>query len=656
MYQKIYIIFILVFVIDGILFTAHAQQPEGWDELMQLLADEAVATNDDADALEAQVADLDDLREHQMNLNTASKTELLRLPFLDDTQIDAFLDYRTRHAALHTFDELLLIPGIGQRELRWLRLVATISEPDASPQKKRLRQELLARIDVPLYERAGWPWARGIANRWRYIARYGRWEAGVRGERDAGEPMFTHDVPLWDAMGLYASVNNVGVLRQAIVGDFKVNFGEGIVINQGFGFGKMTPHFWRTGQTLRPHRSADEFSFMRGAAAELAFRHGWTLTTFASARHLDATPNSDNTVATIITSGYHRTDSELARRHNLWSHTAGAHAAWNNAMLAFGASALYQHYDHKLARGKALYRQIYPEGQHFGNMSIDYSLRRSWLALRGETARSFSEHGGGWATINRAAVRLNANTQFSAIQRFYSYRYYSAHARAYGENSNVQNESGICVMAEAQRVGPFALTAYFDLFYSPWPRYTMTHSSTGWETMGNVAYTHRRHTLTLRYRTKSKERSDTPIQTYHLRATYVVALNRSWSLQTTAFLNRQHTSDGNSTGYAFCPRVSFGDSQQTLGAALALTLFHTTDYDSRIAIYEPTLTQTFGLQQLYGRGQRLAATLRLRLGRHVSLQAKLGTTHYSDRTIISDGPTRIDSPWKTDILFQLKIR
>ncbi len=84
-------------------------------------------------------------------------------------------------------------------------------------------------------------------------------------------------------------------------------------------------------------------------------------------------------------------------------------------------------------------------------------------------------------------------------------------------------------------------------------------------------------------------------------------------------------------------------------------LFRTTDYDSRLALYEPTLTQTFGLIQLYGRGQRIAATLRLRLGTNVSLQTKLGVTHYSDRDEISSGPTLIASPWKADASILLRL-
>lgn len=634
---------------------AYAQTDDDvWDELLQSLADEAVATGDDTDALEMQIDDLNDLREHPLDLNSATKQQLLRLPFIDDAQAEAILDYRTRRGQLLSVGELLLAEGIGQQEVKLLKLVSVVMPVTEAINKAKLKHEFTARLDVPLYSRAGWSWGRGIANRWRYVIDRGHWEAGLRGERDSGEPMFTRRIPLWDAMGGHVMLSDVGIVRNAVVGDFKVAFGEGLVVNQGFGFGKMLTHFWRMGASLRPHRSTDEFNFMRGGGAELDFGRGWRLTAFASVRKVDATINPDNSISSVNSSGLHRTEAELAHRRTVWSNTAGTDFGWQGRGIGVGLTVMYQHYDHALSRGNALYRQIYPQGYHFGNVGLHYAFRRSWLVVRGETARSFAAGGGGWATLNRAAVRFGPNTQLSAIQRFYSYHYYSPHARAYGDNSRVQNESGICLLAEAERAGPFSLSAYFDLFYSPWPRYTMTHASTGWEAMASVGFTQRQHRLLLRFRTKSKEHSDLRAQDYHLRATYSWRVAAEWNLQCMAFIHRHHTIVANSNGYAFMPRIDFSPKRQPVAASLSAVIFSTSDYDSRIAVYEPTLFRSFGLQQFYGRGQRVAATMRVKLGRHFALQAKLGVTHYSDRDVISSGITQISSPWKSDVQLLLR--
>lgn len=632
-----------------------------WDDMLQQLADEA-ALIDDGEDLEAQFNDLNYLHENPFDINTATKADLLRLPFVSPEQADAILDFIARHGPVHDIGELLLARGIGQREVWWLKACAAVLPDDSgttntTPRNKPFSHELLTRLDIPFYQRQGWPWAQGIAHRLRYVARWQRWEAGFRGEKDSGEPMFTRDIPLWDAMGLYASLHDVGCLNNAVVGDYKVAFGEGLVINQGFGFGKMFSNLWRIATGVRPQRSFDELHFLRGAAATLQLARDWQLTAFGSMRRMDAVINADNTTNGVSTSGLHRTPSELSHRNALWSHTAGTHLQWHRNWLTLGATALWQHYDHRLVRGNALYRQIYPEGTHFGNVSIDYRASWSRFTFRGETARSFAETDGGWATLNRAALRLGPNMQLSAIQRFYSYQYYSAHARAFGENSRAQNESGICLAIDAERVGPFAINAYFDLFHSPWPRYTMTHASTGWEASTQAGWSpNRRHALTARYRIKNKERSDIRATSHTLRATYVCQLASPWTLSATAMLHRHHTATTNSTGYAIIPRIDYGSNEQTLAASLTAMLFQTNDFESRITLYEPSLLQTFGLLQVYGRGQRVAATLRLRLSRHVNLQAKLGVTHYSDRDVISSGPLLINSPWKSDASILLRIR
>lgn len=637
---------------------ASAQTPaDDWDETMQQLADE-LSDEADGDAWEAQTQQLYDLHEHPLDLNSATKTQLMQLPFLDADAADALLDYRAANGPLRAMSELLLVRGIGQRELRWLRLFATVAvqEPQADP-RRRLRQEFTTRFDLPLYERDGWPWARGIAHRWRYAVRQGAWEAGLRGEKDAGEMLFTREQPLWDDLGGFVALREKGCLRTAVVGDYKVAFGEGVIANQGWGFGKMTTGFWRNSQTVRPHRSNDEVAYMRGAAADIAIGRGAVLTAFASLRRTDATLNADGSAATLVTTGYHRTDTERDRRHNTWSHTAGMHAAWELRRLRLGATAVWQHYDRYLEPGSALYRQIYPRGRHFANVGIDYAWHTPWLILRGETARSFAEGRGGWATLNRAALRFSPNTQVAVIQRFYSYNYFSPHARAFGEGSRVQNESGVCLMAEADRVGSFALRGYVDVFHSPWPRYTMTRASTGWEAMAHVAYSpSSRHKAQLRYRFRSKESSDIRAADHHLRAAYAWQLTPRWRIAANAFVHRHAAPDGASTGLALAPRADYGTADQRFATSLSAMFFRADDYDCRITTYEPTLASAFGLQQLYGRGQRFVATARLRLGRRLYLQAKLGATHYSDRTAISSGPLRIDSPWKTDVWLLLRIR
>lgn len=649
---------------------ARAQTEHEWDELMQQMAEEAGVDEDSQQGVEAQIEQLTDLHEHPLDLNSVTREQLLALPFLSERAVDALLDYRTLNGPLRSMGELLLIGGLDTRECRWLRLCATVGEAAADTSRRdtswwgRGRHELLARTDIPLYNRAGWKWQRGIAQRWRYTWQQGRHlDAGLRAENDAGEPLFNRDTPAFDSYGGHLMLHDWGAVQTAIVGDYRVGFGQGLVINNGLQLGKLTTGLWRSGSYLRPHRSTDEVHFLRGAAATIVLGCFTTLTAFYSRRKLDATVSDSNTVASINTTGLHRTATELAHKGTLTSQTAGMHIgaslhptiAGQPHTLHLGATALYQHYDHNFRQGKALYRRILPDGYQFGAASVDYTWQMPHITFRGETARNFCDRGGGWATQNRVSWRFSSSTQLTALHRFYGMNYYSDHASAYGENSRVQNESGVALLLDADRVGPVALRAFFDYFYHPWPRYTMTRQSDGWEALLQATYQPRRgQQLLLRYRVKSKELSDRRYFSHQLRTAYVRPLSRRWTAQATAHAHCYHA-EATSTGLAIAPRMDYTSPDARLRFSVLGVLFRTDDFQSRLFLYEPSLLQSFGLQQLYGRGQRLATTLRWQTRRRRwTIQGKLGITHYTDRTEISSGPLLIRSSWKPDLQLLLR--
>ena len=649
-----------------------AQQADGeWEEVLQGIV-EAVGEDAESQMWEAQMEMFNELHENPIDLNRATRDQLLQLPFLSEGTVDDILTYRTFHEAFYTLGELLLIPSLSADARRWLRFFLTI-DPASLPSHDQRREaswwgrgshDILTRTDIPLYQREGWPWRRGIAGRLRYTWKQGRHiDVGLRLEKDAGEALFTRDNPFWDSYGGHIMIKDIGVLRQFIVGDFKAGFGEGLVLNNGLLFDKTTTALWRTQGGIRPHRSTDEVDFLRGIAATADFGKHWSVTALYSYRRLDATVAKDNTVSTISTSGLHRTAGELARKGTLGSHTTAVHAGWRQQRWHAGATALYQYYDHQFRRGTSAYQQIRPEGYQFGAVSLDYGYRSPRLFVGGETARSFDLHGGGWATLNKIAWNIGPTTSLTAIQRFYSYRYFAPHASAFGENSEVQNESGLALLFDADRLGPFALRAFFDFFYSPWPRYSMTRASTGWEGLLQTKWQPRQgRSLLLRYRVKSKESSDRRHYSHQLRTTYVHGFTDHWSVQASVSLHHYHepstpdAATASSTGIAFVPRVDYTSTDARLRVALATAFFRTTDFNSRLYLYEPSLLNSFGFQQLYGRGQRLAATLRLRTSNgRWTFQTKLGITHYSDRSAISSGALQIDSPWKPDLQFLVKL-
>ncbi len=95
---------------------------------------------------------------------------------------------------------------------------------------------------------------------------------------------------------------------------------------------------------------------------------------------------------------------------------------------------------------------------------------------------------------------------------------------------------------------------------------------------------------------------------------------------------------------------------RTITLRAAVGYFHTDDYASRVYVYEPSMLYSYSYPSFYGEGLRGAFTARLQATRALLLIAKLGITHYMDRSQISSGLQRIDGRNQTDLELQVKLR
>lgn len=66
-----------------------------------------------------------------LNLNTASQTELTRLPGIGETKAAAIVAWRQEHGSFQTVEDLMSVDGIGEKTLENLRPYVTVGEPAA---------------------------------------------------------------------------------------------------------------------------------------------------------------------------------------------------------------------------------------------------------------------------------------------------------------------------------------------------------------------------------------------------------------------------------------------------------------------------------------------------------------------------------------------
>ena len=127
---------------------------ESWENLIEQLMnndDEVSSTH-----WQSLMEDLSELKEHPININTATKQQLERFPFLTDQMVENILYYIYKHGAMLTDKELMMVKDMDIRTARVLKMFITFQQPEKEPRTPTLKnilrygkQELSTRVDIP---------------------------------------------------------------------------------------------------------------------------------------------------------------------------------------------------------------------------------------------------------------------------------------------------------------------------------------------------------------------------------------------------------------------------------------------------------------------------------------------------------------------------
>lgn len=606
-----------------------------------------------------------ELEEHKIDLNKASKEDLDRLFFLTSTQIEEISEYLYWHAPLRTMGELAMIESLEPERRHLLECFVYLgndADKERYPSLKNIlkygKQEIVFTGSVPMYDRKGDK--KGYAGykykHWlKYSYKFGKYfQIGLVGSQDSGEPFFA-GCNKWgyDYYSFYAVARNLWRVKSLVVGRYKARFGMGLVMNTNFSFGKIfalaSPNI---GNSISPQTSRSESAYLQGAATTVNILKGLDATAFLSFRKKDATLDENGNVTTLVTSGYHRTAAEIQRKHNTSQTVAGGNLRYFNHGFHVGATYVFSSFNRVLAPDtKSAFRRYNPAGKQFWNAGIDYGYLCHKFSFDGETATGDC---GALATVHRLTYQPAGELTFTAIQRFYSYKYYSLFSQSFSDGGKVQNESGVYVGASWSATAALTLNAYTDFSYFAWPRYQVSGGSHSWDNFLSLAYKKEVWTAQLRYRFRMRQYDDTDNRLFYrhehrARASVNYTMNRL-TLRTQGDI--AYVDDKGSFGWMLTQNVGYSWSKLSLSALFGY--FCTDDYYSRLYSYEKGTLYGFSFPSFYGHGIHYSIYGRLDLSKSLMLICKLSTTDYFDRNTISSSYQQIDHSSKTDLDVQIR--
>lgn len=665
------IISIICFSILSLVNNLSAQT--SWEEIMI----QSVEENED-NAWEMILEELNDLKENPININTATKEQLEKFPFLSSQLVENILYYIYKYGPMLSEKELLMIENMDKSIIRYLLPFITFessSKKEYIPTFQQVlkfgKQELSVRFDFPFYTKEGYKshyLGYGFYHNLRYSFKYSdKVYFGLTAEKDAGEPFFDKkNKKGYDYYSPYLFIRDIGKIKALAIGNYRLNYGCGLIMNTGFGLGKTATLFTlgNVSKGIQKHSSTDEYNYFQGIALSYKLSKRLTADIFYSYRNMSGSVDNQF-ITSLKKDGYYRTETDLEKRNQLSNQLIGSNIHFNGKYYEWGITSVYNVFNKVFNLPVRYYNMYYPRGRDFLNWGINYKLFWKQFTFWGETATDKNMK---IATLNVLRYTPKSGIQFIVMNRFYDLAYQSLYARSISEGNSVQNENGIYIGLETSLLRHFKLTAYVDWFYFPWKKYLINKSGTsGLDGFLQINYSPVYELdMFIRYRYKNKykdytnrngEKKTVPYIQHKWRYQFNYDSSNDLMLKTTVdYIYNYYKGYKSSQGILIAQSIGYPFKNLPFKIDGNIAWFCTDDYSSRISFYEKSLLYMFSNPSLYGKGIRFSFLTRYEFSKHLIFQAKYGLTYYSDRKTIGTGLEQINGNVKSDLYLQLRVK
>lgn len=653
-----------------------AQEDEKVKDIIESLNGDMSEDNDLSEFTER----LDFFRKHPIDLNLTTQEQLKQLFFLSPIQISNFFNYRKNGTRLLDVLELQGIPGFDVETIgRLLPYVKVkVSETDGlkiSSLTTEGRNDLILRYSRLLQKQRGFkdlPGSRYLGTPEKILLRYRynfseKISASLVMEKDAGETLLNKKTGM-DHLSGHLALFRTGRIKKMIAGDYSMQFGQGLTLWSGFGFGKGADVTSVAARDvgLKPYTSSNEVSFFRGFAGTFDLGRNIHFSPFVSSRKLDASlkalPGGGFILSNINQSGLHRTATELKNHGNLGQFVYGAALQHLSQNLNIGLIAYKNRYQHHFITGTQLYNKYGFTGKQLINTGLHYNYTFRNVYLYGEVAHSLKT---GSAMINGAMAPLSKKTSVVLLYRSYDKDYHNFFSKAVGEATETSNENGWYAGLNYTLFRNLTWSVYGDYFKFPWLRYRVDRPSSGYEMLSQLNYTKAKvFKVILRFKREQKQqnpdaedtgRTTEPILKQNYRMELNWKFNQKFNFQQrTEITQYQKGINSNESGYLFYQDIDYTPMSSRLSANMRFAWFNTPSYNSRIYAYENDVLYGAGSGIYSGKGIRTYLNLRYRPVKKMDIWARYAISVYRNTESLSSGLDEISGNKKAELKVQLR--
>lgn len=675
------ILTICVFI--GIVNTSHAQQALRKEVDVQQLLDDLISYQDEDVNYEELYENYLQLLSQPLNLNTASAEQLRSLCLLSEFQIQEFIAYRKEYGNLLSAYELQTLRSFDLVTLERLLPFITVSNTflDKSFLNRVVSNKnnyLLLRCERILQTKEGFTSRtqkqfQGSPNKFYTRFRTSNpndFSLGFTAEQDAGESF------RWspgskqygvDFLSFHVQVQNKGILKNLLVGDYQLQAAQGLVCGGTFASGKGGESI----STVRksnllglPFTSASENSYLRGFTASITLPNHIMFTPFFSRTYRDAHKQLQGAapgISSLLLTGLHRTSAELTDRKALGETIMGGILSFQHNSLDAGIIHQSVRFDHPLMRDSNPYTHFSFSGKSNTNYSAYLNYNYLNFTIFTEAAKSMS-HGN--ALIIGTIGSLSPHFDIALLYRNYQRNFYSFYANSFSESSVPQNEKGFYYGMKYRVHKKIQLAGYVDFFEFPWLRFRSYSPSTGHEWLFRVHYQPSKTiAFTMQLREEEKQRNLGKEGTFYRTAQgtkHSLFFNADYDASSIVQMKtRLQFSDYTLENVAAQGMSMFQDVTLDFGnikISGRYALFDTDDYDNRQYVYEKDVWLAYSFPAYAEKGIRNYLIIQYDLSERITFWLRYAHLRLHTDGNIGSGPDAIKGGTRDDIKFQLRLR
>ena len=570
--------------------------------------------------------------ENPIDLNSASTSDLMKLPFANIEEVNHVVLYRKKSGKIFSFGELKALENISTEFVELLEIF-TYLQKDRHKFEQTIftnyKFQIRSRINYDFQKKEGYKSDYFMGSPFKLYNRLklnanSKVLVGALVEKDAGDKSY------FDFYSFYLQINNLFPGLRILAGFYTMEFGQGLAMWSPYSFSKSsdaTNSIIKRARNISPYASAGEFGYLNGMAIQYSTKY-FSLIPFYSVNDNDDYFNTNKNTMGISLS--------VAPLENI------------------NISTLYYQ---RVGEPNTIFSGL-AENEIDQYLSFSYDGNYNNLFITGE----FSIYKNSVASINTLQLSIHNNFILVASLRNYPNDYKSYYAKGFGESNRTNNEFGV-YFGLKWKTNFGIINFYLDQFKFPNEGSSIPLPSNGNEI--SISYSFNPNpsaNLYFRYFNEMKDElelieTENKIITRNsdkFRFEFMLQLNRVLRLKSRIELLQLSKNEIGSDERGL---LLFQDFQYKLRVKLTIygriLFFQTDSFASRIYEFENDLIGVMTNQPLWGTGYKWYLLLRYNPFSNFHVSAKYSELYKPNEIFLGSGHNLIEGNLDNKFSFQI---